>query len=172
MEKSRTTAYHPQGDGTVERFNRSLLQLLQSYVESQNDWEHYLPLVLYAYRTTTHSSTRAHPFMLMFGRSQVLPQLTQANTLMLHHTLVTSPPNLPNFRIWSNPIWPQPPKIRRQRTTSTSCANHSQPETRFGCQYPLQGSWILGGREDGKSSQARAQKMWKSRTAKYLKLSM
>ena len=31
--KSHTTAYHPQGDGMVERFNRSLLQLLRSYVE-------------------------------------------------------------------------------------------------------------------------------------------
>ena len=31
--KSHTTAYHPQGDGTVECFTRSLLQLITSYVE-------------------------------------------------------------------------------------------------------------------------------------------
>ena len=31
--KSHTTAYHPQGDGMVECFNISLLQLLRSYVE-------------------------------------------------------------------------------------------------------------------------------------------
>ena len=69
VTKSRTTAYHPQGDGMVERFNRSLLQLLRSYVETQDDWERYLPLVLYAYRTSIHSSTGSSPFLLMYGRS-------------------------------------------------------------------------------------------------------
>ena len=68
ISKSRTTPYHPQGDGMVERFNRSLLQLLRVYVEKHDDWEQYLPLVLYAYRTSVHSSTRVTPFMLMYGR--------------------------------------------------------------------------------------------------------
>ena len=47
VTKSRTTAYHPQGDGIVECFNRSLLQLLRAYVDNQDGWERYLPLVLY-----------------------------------------------------------------------------------------------------------------------------
>ena len=32
ITKSRTAAYHPQGDAMVERFNRSLLQMLRAYV--------------------------------------------------------------------------------------------------------------------------------------------
>ena len=69
IQKSRTTAYHPQGDGMVERFNRSLLQLLRCYTDTEDDWEEFLPMVMYAYRTAKHSSTNLSPFELMFGRS-------------------------------------------------------------------------------------------------------
>ena len=68
IAKSWTTAYHPQGDGMVERLNRSLLQLLRAYVTEQAEWECHLPLVLYAYCSATHSSTGLSPFELMFGR--------------------------------------------------------------------------------------------------------
>ena len=61
IKKSQTTAYHPQGDGMVERFNRSLLQFLQAYVDRENDWENY--------RCAIHSSTGYSPFQLMYGRT-------------------------------------------------------------------------------------------------------
>ena len=60
----------------VEHFNRSLLQLLHCYVETEEDWERFLPLVLYAYCTVQRSSTGVTPFQLMFARP---PQLTQFN---------------------------------------------------------------------------------------------
>ena len=66
--KTRTTAYHPQGDGMVERSNRSILQMLRSFTSSSSDWEDHLPLLLFAYRTSFHRSTKATPFTLMFGR--------------------------------------------------------------------------------------------------------
>ena len=69
IRKSRTTAYHPEGYGMVERFNHTLLQLLRTYTETHDEWEHYLPFVLFAYRTAVHSSTGVSPFALMFGRS-------------------------------------------------------------------------------------------------------
>jgi len=74
VAKSRTTAYHPAGDGLVERFNRSLLQMLRAYVD-QTDWEQYLPFVLYAYRTAVHRSTGVSPFELMFGRCAHKPPI-------------------------------------------------------------------------------------------------
>ena len=60
IKKTRTSAYHPQGDGLVERSNRILLDMLRSYVQ-RDDWEKYLPFMLYAYNTSIHSSTKALP---------------------------------------------------------------------------------------------------------------
>ena len=67
VNKTHTTSHHPQGDGMVERFNRTLLQMLRSYVDHRADWEQYLPLVLFAYRSATHPSTGFSPFALMYG---------------------------------------------------------------------------------------------------------
>ena len=69
IKKSYTIAYHPQCDGMVERFNRSLLQLLRCYVSTEEDWESYvssLGLVCISY--CPHSTTGVSPFHLMFGR--------------------------------------------------------------------------------------------------------
>ncbi|KAL5463810.1 hypothetical protein EMCRGX_G032745 [Ephydatia muelleri] len=84
IKKSRTTAYHPQGDGMVERFNRSLLQLLRTYVEREEEWECHLSLVLFAYRTAIHSSTGVSPFVMMFGRQPKLPPSTNAFDAMTY----------------------------------------------------------------------------------------
>ena len=35
IRKSRTTPCHPQGDGMVEQFNKTLLQLLRAYVTTR-----------------------------------------------------------------------------------------------------------------------------------------
>ena len=39
----------------------------------QNDWDLFIPYVLFAYRTSIHSSTKETPFFLMYGRDPKLP---------------------------------------------------------------------------------------------------
>ena len=73
IHKSRTTPYHPQGDGLVECTNQSLLQMLRTYCVRSSDWEKWLPFLLYAYRSSTHTSTKCSPYLLMFGREPTLP---------------------------------------------------------------------------------------------------
>lgn len=57
-KKLNTTSYHPQCDGMVERFNRTLKTGLRKYaVRFGEQWDTYLPGLLWAYRNTPHDST-------------------------------------------------------------------------------------------------------------------
>lgn len=72
--KTRTTPLHPQSDGLVERFNRTLAQQLAMVTaKHQRDWDNHLPLVLMAYRSVTQDSTSCSPALLMLGREVRTP---------------------------------------------------------------------------------------------------
>ena len=74
INKTRTTAYHPQSDGLVERFNRTLLSMLATAAsENPFDWEEHLRPLCMAYNTSVQSTTGFTPFSLMFGRQARMP---------------------------------------------------------------------------------------------------
>ena len=67
-KKLNTTSYHPQCDGMVERFNRTLKSMLRKHAATHgNQWDQYLSGVLWAYRNTPHEATREKPSFLLFG---------------------------------------------------------------------------------------------------------
>ena len=74
VSKTRTTPLHPQSDGLVERFNRTLAtQLAILTSQHQRDWDHHLPLVLWSYRSAVQESSQCTPAALMFGRELRTP---------------------------------------------------------------------------------------------------
>ena len=74
VKKTRTTPLHPQPDGMVERFNRTIEAQLSKFVDQhQSDWDEHLPLLLMAYRTASHGTTGVTPAKMMMGRDLRLP---------------------------------------------------------------------------------------------------
>ena len=64
-----STAYHPQTNGLVERFNQTLQRALLKLVRKEQDnWDDYLDGVLFAYRTSKQKSSQATPFEIMYCR--------------------------------------------------------------------------------------------------------
>ena len=66
IRKLNITAYHPECDGMVERFNRILRTMLRKHASRfGNQWDRFLSGVLWAYRNTPHESTGEKPSFLL-----------------------------------------------------------------------------------------------------------
>ncbi len=78
-----TTAYHPQTNGQVEQFNRTILASLRHFVaDHPKEWDLYAETVAFGYNTQAHATTTLTPFDMVVSRpilpvwaEPVLPQI-------------------------------------------------------------------------------------------------
>ena len=69
ITKSRTTPYHPMGNGMVERFNKTLLNMPGTLPEDKKGyWAAHVSTLTHAYNAAIHENTGFSPYFLMFGR--------------------------------------------------------------------------------------------------------
>ena len=74
IDKTRTAAYHPQSNGFIERYNRTLENILSKLIDNEHrSWDDALPYAMMAYRSSIHESTNQSAAKMLLGREIHLP---------------------------------------------------------------------------------------------------
>ncbi|XP_024029251.1 uncharacterized protein K02A2.6-like [Morus notabilis] len=74
IQKSFSALIHPQSNGQVKAINKILKYTLKKRLDDlKGKWAEELPKVLWAYRTTSRTTTGETPFSMTYGAEAVLP---------------------------------------------------------------------------------------------------
>ena len=67
IQQVRSTPYHPQGNGVIERFHRTLNAIVSKTAECKGNWVKVIPMALYFIRCTPSATTGVSPFLATHG---------------------------------------------------------------------------------------------------------
>ncbi|XDV26292.1 hypothetical protein PO909_030044 [Leuciscus waleckii] len=99
VRKSHTTPYHPMGNGSVERFNRTLGNMIRALPpKAKHRWPQMLKSLTFCYNATIHETTNFPPFQLMFGRTPRLPIDMMFDSVLLDDQVVDYNQYVQSFR--------------------------------------------------------------------------
>ena len=74
IKKLRTTPYRSEGNGSCERFNRTLIPMLGTLpADFKNKWPQHISTLTYAYNCTRSNATGFSPYHLLYSRQPLLP---------------------------------------------------------------------------------------------------
>ena len=77
VQKLRTSPYHAQTNGQVERMNQTIIRMIGKLEEDRKAcWSKHLPELLLAYNATRSTVTGYSPYYLLFGRRPRIPVTT------------------------------------------------------------------------------------------------
>ena len=70
VKQFKSSAYHPQSQGALERFHQTLKSMIRTYCfQEKKDWDEGIPLLLFAVREAVQTSLGFSPFELVFGHN-------------------------------------------------------------------------------------------------------
>ena len=70
IKQYKPSAYHPESQCALERFHRTLTNLIRSYCfDTEKDWNEGIHLLLFAVRESVQESLGFSPFELVFGQT-------------------------------------------------------------------------------------------------------
>ena len=70
IKQYRSSAYHPESQGALERFHQTLKNMIRSYCfDTEKDWDEGIHLLLFAVRQSVQESLGFSPFELVFGHT-------------------------------------------------------------------------------------------------------
>jgi transposase InsO family protein len=79
IKKKNSTPFNPQSNGIIERVHLTLNDSLRTAeidgreMDEKDPWGSFLASAAYAIRSTFHTTLKATPGQLVFGRDMVLP---------------------------------------------------------------------------------------------------
>jgi len=86
-----STSHHPESNGLVERFNRTLKEGLRKYASNhKEDWDLYIHTYLKSYRDSPHSVTGISPYELLFGMKPKTPGLVRNEEILTQEDWLTN----------------------------------------------------------------------------------
>ena len=68
IRQFKTTAYHPQSNGSLERSHHVLKEYLKQFIENNAEWNDWIELVMFSYNTSVHEGTKCTPYGLVLGK--------------------------------------------------------------------------------------------------------
>ena len=68
IKQFRTTAFHPQSNGSLERLHHVLGEYLKQFVAKNSEWDDWLELAMFSYNTSVHEGIKCTPYELVFGK--------------------------------------------------------------------------------------------------------
>ena len=100
IKQYRSSAYHPESQGALERFHQTLKNMIRSYCfDTEKDWDEGIHLLLFAVRESVQESLGFSPFELVFGHSVRGPlKLLKEKFLSNDETHLNLPHYVSDFR--------------------------------------------------------------------------